>query len=550
MTKIMSKSPLENAATAQMKRRHFLQISGSMLALAAYSHVAGDNARAADVPRENPFTLGVASGDPLPTGVVLWTRLAPKPFEPNGGMAPNQEVPVQWEIADDETFGRIVQRGTALASSRLAHSVHVEVENLRPARFYFYRFIAGQYASPIGRTRTAPAAGARVDKLTFAMASCQDWRDGFYSAYRNMAREDLDFVVFLGDYTYEYGIDAKGGVRGVELPSEFREPTVTLARYRLQHALYKLDPDLQATHARFPWIVTWDDHDVTDDYAGGPPFTDAASQKYESERLFARRAAAYQAFYEHLPLRVSSLPRGPFAQMYRRLSWGDLAQFSVLDNRQYRSQPPCGHGEVARCAAAFDPRVTMTGPQQERWLLAGLDQSKARWNVIAQQVLMAQFDLSGGHETKFWQDAWDGYPAARNRILSHLHSRKIRNPIVITGDWHSTFVNDLKMDFSDPNSETVASEFLCTSITSGGPHNDYGAHYGPSVPFNPHIKFFDGDRRGYIRCTVDHQKWLSDLRMVTTVEQPDAPIYTLASFAVENDRPGVQTATMNAPPDS
>ena len=214
----------------------------------------------------------------------------------------------------------------------------------------------------------------------------------------------------------------------------------------------------------------------------------------------------------------------------------------MLDTRQYRSEPPCGRGEHPRCAAALDPSVTMTGPAQERWLLEGLDASTARWNVIAQQVLMAELDHDAGPGKIFWQDAWDAYPTARARILQHIASREIRNPVVITGDWHSTFVNDLKLDFDEPRSPVVATEFVGTSISSNGDAIVYGPYYGPMIPENPHIKFFEGDRRGYVRCGLSHDRWQTDLRMVTTVSRRDAPVYTLASFVVEDGVPGAHPA--------
>jgi alkaline phosphatase D len=226
--------------------------------------------------------------------------------------------------------------------------------------------------------------------------------------------------------------------------------------------------------------------------------------------------------------------------IYRRLAYGDLIELSVLDTRQYRSAPPCGWGEQPACDAAQDPSVTMMGPNQERWLLKGLDRSRVRWNVLAQQVMMGRLDHEEGPGEVFWTDAWDGYPAARQRIIDHIIEARVRNPVVITGDWHSTFVNDIKEDFEDPNSDTVATEFVGTSISSNDDQIVYGPYYGPMVAWNPHIKFFDGDRRGYVRCRVDHEKWLTDLRMVTTVSRPDAPVYTLASFVVEDGVPGAQ----------
>lgn len=482
-----------------------------------------------------PFSLGVASGDPLPDGVVLWTRLAPDPL--NGGGMPQQNVLVQWQVAADENMRQIVRSGTQMATPEFAHSVHVEVQGLQPNRWYWYQFRVGNEVSQIGRTRTAPAPGDRLNQLNFAFVTCQKWEDGFYSAYRRLAEEELDLVFHLGDYIYEYGINSTGGVRNVSLPEQYREETKTLEQYRLRYALYKTDPDLQKAHALFPFVVTWDDHEVDNDY------TDAISENNDPvEDFLRRRAAAYQSFYEHLPLRRFSVPRGPELRLYRRLTFGDLATFSVLDTRQYRSDHPCDDGETPRCLAALDPSKTMTGDRQERWLFDGLDRSQTRWNILAQQVLMAELDHQVGPGEIFWNDSWDGYPLARNRVLNYIADRKIANPVVITGDWHSTFVNDLKLDFKDPNSPTVAAEFVTPSLTTNGDRIVYGPYYGPFIPENPHIKFFDGDRRGYFRVNLNRERWQTDLRIVTTVSQPDATMYTLASFVVENGRPGVQPA--------
>ena len=529
---------------ARIDRRTFMGLSG--MSAAALIFGAGPfTERALADPKfsDYPFKLGVASGDPLPDSVVLWTRLAPDPLAEDGrGGMPNRKVPVRWEISEDESFRRgtrRTRRGIEFARPELAHSVHVEVEGLKPGREYFYRFKAGPEISPVGRTKTAPDPRARVGQLAFAFASCQKWEDGYYSPYRHLAEEDVEFVVHLGDYIYEYGIDPNGGYRGVPVPDYFGSETTTLKQYRLRHALYKTDPDLQRAHALFPWVVTWDDHEVENDYAD--EFSEPDAEQDQDPQIFLRRrAAAYQAYYEHLPLTRSSMPRGPNMPIYRRLTYGDLIELSVLDTRQYRSAPPCGWGEQPACDAAHDPSVTMTGPKQERWLLKGLDRSQVRWNVLAQQVMMGRLDHEEGPGEVFWTDAWDGYPAARQRIIDHIIEARVRNPVVITGDWHSTFVNDIKEDFEDPNSATVATEFVGTSISSNDDLIVYGPYYGPMVAWNPHIKFFDGDRRGYVRCRVDHEKWLTDLRMVTTVSRPDAPVYTLASFVVEDGVPGAQ----------
>jgi alkaline phosphatase D len=506
-------------------RRGVLLGAGSLAAAAALSRLPLDLAYGGP-PRHgsDPFTLGVASGDPARDGVVLWTRLAPEPLRADGGMDP-RPVEVRWELAKDPAMRRVVERGRTTAWPMFAHSVHVEVDGLDAGREYFYRFTSGSAASPVGRTRTAPRG--RVDELTFSFVTCQKWEEGFYPAYREIAREDLDFVMHLGDYTYEYGIANGWGPRNPQLPPEFAAETQTLEQYRLRHALYKTDPHLRAAHAAHPFAVTWDDHEVVNDYAG------------DDTSLFQRRANAYRAFYEHLPLRQESIPQGPSMPIYRRVTWGDLAELSVLDTRQYRSSPPCGGGEAPRCEATLESRPNMTGPDQERWLLKGLDRSRARWNVIAQQVLMAQLDHDGAAGDIFWNDSWDGYVGARTRIIRHLHEHRIDNPVVITGDWHSTFANDIKLDFDDPRSPTVAAEFVTPSLSSNGDEEVYGPYYGPMIPFNPHIRFFDGDRHGSMTARLNRRELQVDWRIADRVGDPNAPVRTLRSFSVESGRPGL-----------
>jgi alkaline phosphatase D len=525
---------LERGMAGPLDRRRFLKFTGALAGAAAFCQVRGDLAQATTPLGGYPFTLGVASGDPARHGAVLWTRLAPDIYAPDGGV-PRRRLPVEWRVAKDPGMHRVVRRGVALAVPQLAHSVHVEVAGLDPGREYFFQFRYRNELSPVGRTITAPRRWDSVGSLAFAFASCQRWDDGYYSAYRRMAEEDLSFVVHLGDYLYEYGIDEHGGYRNVPVPEQYRPECETLERYRLQYNLYKSDPDLQRAHHLFPWLIAWDDHEVENDYAGLAP------EGGEPNPAFTyRRAAAYQAFYENIPLPVRAVPREGMVRLYRRMAWGDLAEFSVLDDRQYRTDQPCGDGEFPRCPESLDPAVTMLGRRQERWLERGLERSRARWNVIAQQVMMGQLDHNRGDPRIYWHDSWDGYPVARQRLIDHLVEARIRNPMVITGDWHSTFVNDIKLDFSNPESATVATEFVGTSISSNGDVPVYGPYYGPMIPANPHIKFFDGDRRGYVRCLLDRRQWRTDLRMVTTVSRSDAPVYTFASFVVEDGRPGAQ----------
>ncbi len=528
----MSDVPNPLAGSLASSRRQFLARVAGVAGLAAVATLPAD--RAAGVVRpggDNPFTLGIASGDPTPDGVVLWTRLAPDMFAPHGGM-PAVPVGVDWKIATNHGMTQGVRSGRALATPELAHSVHVELTGLQPGRHYFYQFRYGKHRSPVGRTKTAPARGERLQHLSFAFASCQAWDYGYYSAYKHLAREDLDLVVHLGDYVYEGGIDANGGYRHTPVPHPARPAPRNLRQWRNRYALTKSDPDLQRAHSQFPWIVTWDDHEVQNDYASD-------DSQYEGD-ISALRAAAYQAYYEHQPLRARSIPRGESLRLYRRLSFGNLAKFHVLDGRQYRSIPPCGWGEAPACDAAYNPAVSMLGQPQEQWLEEGLGESNARWDVLANNVMMSRLDHDGPAGTTLWHDAWDGFPAARNRITEQFVEADVRNPILITGDWHSTFVNDIHRDFDVPDSPTVATEFVGTSISTNGDDIVYGPYYGPMVQFNPHIKFFDGDRRGYVRCEVTPDLWRTDLRMVESVLTPNSPDYTYASFIVEDGQPGAQ----------
>lgn len=525
----MQQSDFERLLLNSMRRRRFLLGAGAMTGLAIASQWPS---KVVAQPRFSayPFSLGVASGEPRPDNVVLWTRLAPDPL--NGGGMPQQNVPVQWQVAADENMRQVVRVGTAIATPELAHSVHVAVGDLEPGRWYWYQFKVGNEVSPIGHTRTTPTWGDRVKQLRFAFASCQDWQNGYYPAYKHMAEEDLDLVVHLGDYIYEYGPQPGG-------PRQHNSPEiVTLNDYRNRYALYKTDPNLQAAHAAFPWAVTWDDHEVDNNYADEIPEDNQSRQEF-----LLRRANAYQAYYEHMPLRRFSLPQKADMRLYRRLSFGKLAEFNILDTRQYRTDQPCGDGfKPSRCAEAFDPNATMTGQKQEQWLFQNLDKSQAQWNIIAQQTMLAKYDFDARSESKLFNlDQWDGYVEARNRLLGFLNRRQPSNPVVITGDIHSSWVHDIKKNFSDPNSRTIATEFVGTSISSDFPTQSI-APVAAALVDNPHTKFFDGTFRGYVRCQVSRKYWQSDYRVVSTILAPNATISTLASFVVEDGQPGAQPA--------
>lgn len=532
----MSTSLRKRLLATPLTRRRFLASAGALAGLATLSSLPIEVVGATASLPEYPFKLGVASGDPDPTSVVIWTRLAPDPV--SGGGMPHTPVRVRWIVAEDEGMRHIVRRGNAVASPELAHAVHVTVRGLEPGRWYWYQFSTGGHVSAIGRTRTAPRHEDTVDLLRFAFVSCQDWQNGFYPAHREIANDGLDLVVHLGDYIYEYG-PREGAPRQHEGPE-----TTDLAGYRNRLALYKTDANLQASHAACPWLVTWDDHEVENNYAD-----DISEENVDPAVFLARRAAAYQAYYEHMPLRRSSLPVGPDMRIYRRSRFGCLAEFNVLDTRQYRTDQPCGDGLKPRCDAAFAEEATMTGPEQERWLLRGLERSEARWNVIAQQTIFAQVDFAAGNGVPsqgippqlFNMDQWDGYVAARARILNFLQHSHVENPVIITGDIHSSWVNDIKADFDNPASATLATEFVGTSVSSDFPA-EFIAPVTAALPDNPHIKFFDGRYRGYVRCTITPDYWVSDYRAVERITDEQSPVFTQASFVVENGVPGAQRA--------
>jgi alkaline phosphatase D len=511
-----------------MKRREFVANRARSAALCA---VVPNDWRVILRPRfaDDPFQLGVASGDPTSAGAVLWTRLAPRPFEPDGGMS-GQRVAVTWELADDEWFSRGVRRGRATAAPELAYSVHADVDGLASDRWYFYRFTAGDVTSPVGRVRTTPAAGAATP-LRFAFASCQHYEDGLYTAYQHMAREELDLVAHLGDYIYEYA-NEPGRVR-THTQTEVR----TLDDYRRRYALYKGDPHLRAAHARCPWVVTWDDHEVDNNYAGA-----VGENRMESdEQMRARRAAAYQAWWEHQPVRVPRARSWADLSIMRTLDWGSLARFWVLDGRQYRSDQACDDGNKAvPCGDWADPSRTMLGAAQERWLYDGLGASGARWQVLANQVMVAPFDTTPGPERRVSMDQWSGYPAALDRLLAAISQRAPNRTVVLTGDIHSHWVNELRASYSDPHAPVIGAEFVGTSISSEGDGADRQAYVtDAALAENPHVRWHNG-RRGYVTCSVTPELWRADYRTVPYVSRPDAPLETPTRWRVTRGRAGIE----------
>lgn len=491
----------------------------------------------------NPFKLGIASGDPLPDGVVLWTRLvddALTSLPTTEGMkgigkvitkaAVRVPISVDWRVATDDKMKNVVKKGKAVAASDLAHSVHVEVDGLKPNRDYWYQFNVGNEESPVGRTRTAPAPAEKLDHLNFAFASCQSYEAGYYTAYEHMVRENLDLIVFLGDYIYENGPNPKG-IRQHSGPEIFN-----LTDYRNRYLQYKSDPLLQKAHAYAPWIVTWDDHEVDNDYAG-----DIHERHDPRDQFLERRANAYQAYYEHMPLRIGSKPKGSAMQLYRRVNFGGLADFYVLDTRQFRNEQPCGRGTKPQCADALDSKRTIMGDAQTKWLLDGLDKSKTKWNVLANQVMFAKVDFKPGPDYGESMDKWGGYETSRKTVMEFIAKRKPSNPVVITGDVHSNWTFDLKEKWFDEKSATLGSEFVGTSISSSGDGRDKLDITDQELAENPHLKFFNA-QRGYVKCSVTQKEWRTDYRILPYVTRPGANISTRASFVIEDGKPGVQKA--------
>jgi alkaline phosphatase D len=482
----------------------------------------------------SPFALGVASGSPTHDSIVLWTRLV-SPDSPAWGV---DGVTVRWELAEDDQFRRVLQKGQTQALAALGHSVHVEAQGLASDRWYFYRFMAGDAISPAGRTRTFPAPEAAVASLRLAYASCQRWEHGYFSAWRHMREDDPDLVLFLGDYIYEY----PGASRPVRMPTGGW--VQTLNDYRQRYALYKSEPELQAMHAACPWLVTWDDHEVQNDYAGlhegqsGEPVADFA----------ARRAAAYQAYYEHMPLRASVMTRafaglatGAEMRIHALARYGQLATLYLTDTRQYRDAQACTPGgrrgsalvDPRSCDTWNDPQRSLLGAAQERWLDDAFSHGGSQWNVLAQQTLLGQRNFRTQPQQQFWNDGWDGYPAARQRLIDAMRRHALRNPVVLGGDVHENWVGHVLADYSRPDSASVAVEFCGTSISSRANGN---ARMTQWLAENPHFIFADAQRKGYGLAEFTPQQLTTSLRVVDDVTRRDTRIETLAQFRVQAGR--------------
>ena len=468
---------------------------------------------------------------PRPDSVLLWTRLAPEPHAPAGGLT-EAPIEVRWELAEDERFSRGRRHGTVIARTEHAHSVHVPVTGLRSGSTWFYRFLAGGAVSPVGRTRTAPAETDAVPRLRLALASCQHYEQGAFVAHREIAAGDLDLVLFVGDYIYESS-NPRWRVR----PHEGPVPK-TLAAYRARHATYKLDADLRAAHAMHPWIVTWDDHEVENDYAN-----DRSQSGEPPHEFLQRRAAAYKAWFEHMPVAPTMAPQGASARIQDRYAWGRLAELWTLDNRQFRSPQACGEpgrggGRLTTgCAELEEASRSMFGPAQERWLADGLAASTRQWKLLGQTTQISPSAIDGPEGRRLHSDGWDGYPQARERLLRAIAEPRVADVICLGGDVHRHVAANLRLRPNDARSPIVASEFVTTSVTSRGASEASMALLRAS---NPDVQHARGDERGYALIEVTALSARCDFRATPFPAQAGAQLRSQATFVTEVGRAGVQ----------
>lgn len=526
--------PLRDAHIDGLTRRRFLNWSALAVGLAFSSSLCSaeaDSMRPPPGPDDALFTLGVASGDPLPDGVVLWTRLAVDPMARGGGMC-GVPVNVDWEVATDETMRRVIRRGTTIATADGGHSVHIDLRGLQPSTEYFYRFRALGDISVIGRTRTAPAASAQPRLLTVAVASCQNWGEGYFVAYRDLAAHAPDVVFHLGDYIYETPPPARGPRRGDPRPrSAFRAAT-SIDDYRDRYALYRADADLQEAHRVSPFIMGFDDHEVADNWAGDVPADGTAMRDF-----VIRRAAGLRAWWENTPTRISARRPGVDMRAYRRFTFGDLAQFHLLDTRSHRSDQVNGDRDTAQDARTADPTRTMLGSAQEQWLLDGLAQPRRRWNVIAQQLPMADLARLDGTTRAVSMDGWSGYEPARTRILDGAHRRDVTGLVSLAGDIHRSVVADLRSDYRT-ESPVVGVELAGTSISSGGDGEDSDDNDRRLKAASPHVRFGNA-QRGYLLNRVRPDRWECEMRVTDTVADPGARLYRRALITIPTRRSDV-----------
>lgn len=539
-----SNDALPTRANSLSPRRRTVVKAAAATAVLAGPLTAALPARAADA--APAFLHGVASGDPLPDGVLLWTRVTPTAeATPGSGLGPATEV--EWVVAKDKALTTIVAKGSVTATAASDHTVKADVRGLEPATDYWFRFSAGPTDSPVARTRTAPAADASVANLRFGVVSCANWEAGYFSLYRHLAaRGDLDAWLHLGDYIYEYGAGEYGTRDTVVRPHAPTHEILTLADYRTRHGRYKTDPDLQALHAAAPVVAIWDDHEIANDaWSGGAEnHTEGAEGAWS-----ARQAAAKQAYFEWMPVRTAVA-----GTTYRRLRFGKLADLSLLDLRSFRSQQVgVGNGSVD------DPARTLTGRAQLDWLKAGLKASDTTWRLVGNSVMISPFAIGSltadllkplaellglpKEGLALNTDQWDGYTDDRRELLAHLRSNAVRNTVFLTGDIHMAWANDVPVDAGTyPLSASAATEFVVTSVTSDNlddivkaPEGTISAVAAPIIKAaNRHVRWVDTDRHGYGVLDITADRAQMDYYVLSDRTKPDATSSWARSYRTRN----------------
>lgn len=490
---------------------------------------------------DDPFLIGIASGDPDSSSVVLWTRLLASAA---GERLRDGDLPLALDVSLDESFEQIVISTLAEARSAFGHSAHALIDGLAPNTWFYYRFRIGDHTSPTGRTRTLPPAGADAPDFRFGFSSCQNWESGAYGAHRHLAAEDLDLFVWLGDYIYEYGPGNGGVVASTGARLHNSDEVTTLEDYRQRYALYKSDPHLQAHHAARPWLVTWDDHEVDNNHASG-----VSEDGQDAQAFHERRSAAYQAWWEHNPVRLSPPAEGEDFIIYRSIDWGNLVSLHMLDGRQFRSPqvtdgepivlPGLGDlgirelGETTR-----DPAQSMLGSTQREWLEQQVQTSNAVWNVLGNQVYMHGLDAFPGEVPAINTDTWDGYFGERQELLGRIGGIDA-NLVVLSGDFHSSSAADVRTDPFDLTLPIVATEFMAPAISSTFPESLRGL--APVVlAVNPQVRHFSPEN-GYMICHVSEELWTTELRLLADVTDEDTEVSTAMTFTVNSGTAGIAT---------
>lgn len=507
-------------------RRRFLIGAAAGLVPAACSF---EQERAAS--HETLFPLGVASGDPLSDGIVLWTRIAKEPFGVDPALG---RIPVYWAIARDRSFREIAQRGVVEAAPESSHCIHVDVSDLSPGTEYFYFFEAMGRRSPVGRTRTLPIVGDHVGHYRIAVASCQDFSAGYFTAYRDIVEQAPDLVIHLGDYIYE---TAGGEVRPYPV-----DEAMTLEDYRALYAQFRLDPDLQRAHLEIPWILIWDDHEVVNDWGPDHYLPSSHNREIPHDQYLTRKSAAIRAYKEYMPLRWSRDGDETRERLYDRTTIGDLIELNRLDVRSYRDEPACDLDErhhFTPCDASADTSRSLLGEEQEDWLIEGMGSTGATWNVLVQATVMAPLDLSAGEDRRHEADSWDNYEGTRNRVIAMIQDRSLDNVVSVGGNIHAFYAGVMYDDQWSENRRPIMSEIVATSINASGGGDERYDDINGRLDQNPGIRYFENRLRGYVLLDISHNELTAVFRSVDDVKDPDGAVTTLHTVQVAAGTPEI-----------